>query len=139
MLPNISRIKGNQTFGQLTEYNKRNISLQKLCWKWGRKPVPDHFLFYKTALYEVKASNLQFSFNVFRYPSTCIKLQTIDSEIYLIYIRKKFGTSFFTTNTAWLWQKILLIEQISLSGCLYFLSYWVIFVSLLLVSHIAAS
>ena len=31
MLPNISRIKGNQTmkFGQLTEYNLRNIFLEK--------------------------------------------------------------------------------------------------------------
>ena len=30
---NISQIEGNQTmkFGQLTEYDKRNILLQKLC------------------------------------------------------------------------------------------------------------
>ena len=39
MLPNISQSKGNQTmkFGQLVECNKRNIFLQKLCQKWGRK------------------------------------------------------------------------------------------------------
>ena len=34
-LPNISESKGKQTikFGQLIEYNKRNIFLQKLCRK----------------------------------------------------------------------------------------------------------
>ena len=38
-LPNIAWSKGNQTakFGQLIEYSKRNIFLQKSCWKWGRK------------------------------------------------------------------------------------------------------
>ena len=35
ILPNISRSKGNQAMklGQLIEYNKRNIFLQKLCRK----------------------------------------------------------------------------------------------------------
>ena len=35
ILPDISQSKGNQTmkFGQLIEYNKRNIFLQKLCRK----------------------------------------------------------------------------------------------------------
>ena len=39
ILPNISQSKGNQTmkFGQLIEYNKGNIFLQKLCGKWGRE------------------------------------------------------------------------------------------------------
>ena len=39
LLPNISQSKGNQTmkFGQLIEYIKRNIFLQKLCGKWGRE------------------------------------------------------------------------------------------------------
>ena len=33
ILPNISQSKGNQTmkFGQLIQYNKRNIFFQKLC------------------------------------------------------------------------------------------------------------
>ena len=37
ILSNISQKKGNPTlkFGQLTEYNKRDIFLQKLCGKWG--------------------------------------------------------------------------------------------------------
>ena len=35
IFPNISQSKGNQTmkFGQLMEYDKRNIFLQKLCRK----------------------------------------------------------------------------------------------------------
>ena len=42
MLTNISRSKGNQgiKLGQLIEYNKRNIFLQKLCGKWGRETSP---------------------------------------------------------------------------------------------------
>ena len=39
ILSSISKSKGNQTmkFGQLIEYNKRNIFLQNLCGKWGRE------------------------------------------------------------------------------------------------------
>ena len=37
ILPNISKRKDNLTmkFGKLTDYNKRNILLQKSCRKWG--------------------------------------------------------------------------------------------------------
>ena len=51
ILPNISQSKGNQTkkFGQLIEYNKRSIFLQKLYRKWGRGLVPDLSLFFKKA------------------------------------------------------------------------------------------
>ena len=39
ILPNISQSKGNQArkFGQLIEYTKRNIFLQKLWGKWGKE------------------------------------------------------------------------------------------------------
>ena len=39
IMPNISQSKGNQAmkFGQLIEYNKINIFLQKLCGKWGKE------------------------------------------------------------------------------------------------------
>ena len=39
ILPNILQSKENQTmkFGQLIEYNKEDISFQKLCGKWGRE------------------------------------------------------------------------------------------------------
>ena len=47
ILPNISQSKGNQPmkFGQLIEYNKRNIFLQKLCRKWGKKTTSTPFIF----------------------------------------------------------------------------------------------
>ena len=49
MLPNISQFKDNQTmkFGQLTEYNKRNIFLQKLCEKWGSETSSRPLFFLK--------------------------------------------------------------------------------------------
>ena len=49
---NISRCKDNQTmkFGELIEYNVRNIFLQKSCKKW------DLFLFFLYVLFGVKAS-----------------------------------------------------------------------------------
>ena len=67
-MPNISRIKDNQTmkFGQLIEYNKINFFLQKTK---------------KKALHKVKAGSLQLGFNKFWLPSNwhtiktnCIKL-----------------------------------------------------------------
>ena len=44
-LPNISRSKGNQTmrFGQLIEYNMKNIFLEKSCKKCGGETSPRHF------------------------------------------------------------------------------------------------
>ena len=58
ILPNISRSKHNQTmkFGQLIQYKKRNIFLQKSCKNETGRLVPDLFLFFRKALYEVKAS-----------------------------------------------------------------------------------
>ena len=49
ILSNISQSKGNQTmkFGQLTEYSKRNIILQKLCRK--EASFSDLFLFFEKA------------------------------------------------------------------------------------------
>ena len=42
ILPTISASKGNQTmiFGQLIEYNMRNIFLEKSCTKCGGKTIP---------------------------------------------------------------------------------------------------
>ena len=40
-------------FGQLIEYIMRNIFLQKSCRKEAGKLVPDQFLFFKKALYEI--------------------------------------------------------------------------------------
>ena len=46
-------------FGQLIEYNNRNIFLQNYV-------VPDLFLLFKKALSEVKSSGLQLNFSIFR-------------------------------------------------------------------------
>ena len=45
ILPNISRRKGNQTikFGQVIEYNMRNIFLQKSHSKCGGETIPRPF------------------------------------------------------------------------------------------------
>ena len=45
VLPNISRIKGNQTmkFGQLTEYNMKNIFFEKSHTKYGGETIPRPF------------------------------------------------------------------------------------------------
>ena len=68
ILPYISESKGNQTmtFGQLIEYNKRNIFLQKSCRKWDRHTSSRLLFFLKNALYEVKASDLLLNFDIFR-------------------------------------------------------------------------
>ena len=48
ILPNISRSTGNQAMklGQLIEYNKRNIFLQKLCRKYDEAGRLDAASFY---------------------------------------------------------------------------------------------
>ena len=45
IFPNISRSKGNQIvkFGQLIEYNTRNIFLEKSCTKCGEEASPRPF------------------------------------------------------------------------------------------------
>ena len=47
-LPNISQSKENQTmkFGQLIEYNKRNIFLENYAEYETRRLIPDLFLFF---------------------------------------------------------------------------------------------
>ena len=53
-------------FGQLIEHSKGNIFLWNHAENETGRLVSDFFLFYKKALYEVKTSRLQFSFNIFR-------------------------------------------------------------------------
>ena len=52
--------------GQLIEYNKRKIFFKNHAQNEAERLVPDLILFYKKASYEVKASGLQLSFNIFR-------------------------------------------------------------------------
>ena len=82
-------------FGQLIDYSKRNIFLQKHAEIEAGRLVPDPFFFFKKALYKVKASALQLSLNILRYlPQLGILLKQtaknfIDQETYSILIFKK--------------------------------------------------
>ena len=70
ILPNISRSKSNQImkFGQLIECDKRDQVEKNQVENEARRLVSYLFLFFKKALYKIKASGLQISFNIFRYP-----------------------------------------------------------------------
>ena len=59
ILPNISQSKDNQAmkFGQLIEYNKRNIFIQKI-FEWETSSRPLFFCLKKRTSHEVKASGL---------------------------------------------------------------------------------
>ena len=53
-------------FGQLIEYDKRNICFKSHAENEAGRLVPDLVLFFKKAFYEVNSSRLQLSFNIFR-------------------------------------------------------------------------
>ena len=67
ILPNISRNKNSRTmkFGQLIEYNQRNIFIKNHAQNEAGRLVPDLSLFFRKALYQLKASGLQVSFSIF--------------------------------------------------------------------------
>ena len=52
-------------FSQFVEYNLRNILFKNHAHDEAGRLVPDLFLFFKNALYQVKTSGLQHSFNIF--------------------------------------------------------------------------
>ena len=119
--------------------------------QWGRKTSsrPIFVFFEEKALYQVKTSGLQLSFNIFLQASTwhttktnLIKLQTTDPGICLILVfQKRVWKQFLHHILCMFLQEkyfscyILLIDQISLLGCLYFFIHWVICVLSLLVSQ----
>ena len=117
------------------------------------KLVPDGFLFFRKALYQVKASGLQIDFTVFRLPSNqhtietnCLKLYSIDPEIWSnLIFQKRVWEQFLQHILCMIFQQkysscyILLTEQISLPGCLYFLRYWTIFVLQLFIIEVVTS
>ena len=74
----------------------KTVKQQKKKRKKKRKRDPELFLFFRKALYELKANGVQLSFNEFPQSSTWqtiktkhIKLQNIDPEIYSILIFQK--------------------------------------------------
>ena len=52
--------------GQFIEFNKRNIFFTNHTKTKTGRLVPELFLFFKKALYELKASGLQLNFNIFQ-------------------------------------------------------------------------
>ena len=84
ILLNISLIQGNQTmkFGQLIEDPKRNIFINNYTENETGKLVPDGFLFFKKALYQVKASRLELDFSIFRQPSNQHTVETLLTQKY---------------------------------------------------------
>ena len=53
-------------FRQVIKYNRRNLFFKTHAENEAGRLVPDLFQFFKKALFEVKASVLQRSFNIFR-------------------------------------------------------------------------
>ena len=73
-------------FGQLIEYNVRNIFFKKNTENEAGRLVTDLFLFLKNALYEVQAGKLALSFNIFNIlgdtiKTNCVKIQAVDPKI----------------------------------------------------------
>ena len=105
-------------FSQVIEYDKRNIFLQKSCRKWNRK-TSYRLLLFKEAWYEVKASGLQLSFNMFWQSSTWHTIKTsytlsscmnIDPEICSILVfRKGSGNSISIAFCVWFKKKKFLV------------------------------
>ena len=48
------------------EYNKSNFFFKNHAGNEARRLVPDLFLFFRIALYEIKATGLKLSFNIFQ-------------------------------------------------------------------------
>ena len=152
---NISRIKGNQwkKFGQLIEHPKRNIFLKILCRKWVRetssRPL---FIFWKSFI--LGKSKLSAAW--FHYISIALKLAYNRNKLFTTlhhwsrdiltfdFLDKGLGivsSAHFVYDCSAKCSScyILLSDQISLLGCLYFLKYWAICVLQFFVNQVMTS
>ena len=110
------------------------------------RPVPDLFLFFKKALYEIKASCLQFRISIAPnwhiIKKNFIKLQIIDPEICSILIfQKRVWEQFLHHILRMIFKEkwFSCYNQILLSDSLYFLRYWPRCVLQLFVNQIVTS
>ena len=72
------------TLGQLIEYIKK-IFFFKICAKsMAGRLVPDLFLSFKNAQYEVKASALQLNSSIFQYISVDLNLANDKTKLYKV-------------------------------------------------------
>ena len=67
VLPKIFKNKDNQAkkICQLIKYSMINNFLQRSCRKWARETSSRLLLFFKKAIYSLKASGQHLSFNIF--------------------------------------------------------------------------
>ena len=131
-MTNISHSKGNQAikFGQLIEYNMRNIFSWKKTQNVVEKLLPDPFLknqnwaylwinslkFYSVCFYCMPSWRLAYtSYKAFFKNKKSYGIR----RIFRIRIRRIFAEKCFSCYT-------LLPDQISLRCCLYFVRYWAI-------------
>ena len=140
-------------FSQSIEYNKRKCFFKNHEQNEAERLIPDLCLLFKKALYDVKTSGLQLSFNIFRQPSSwhitlmnCAKIQSIDPKICSILIfQKRAWDQFLHHILGVIFQEksfsyyILLTDQVSPSDCLYFLRYRATCVLLLFISEVVTS
>ena len=143
ILPNISRSKGNKTvkYGQLMEYNMKNILLEKSCTKYGGEtslrslfkksklniPLDQqsetlHSLFWLYVQVEIYQNMIKL--RCWPLHLTLCKailktkrgLELVSLPNFLHDLKKIFLTLY----------SILLTDQISLPDCLYFLRHWAV-------------
>ena len=140
---NISRSKDNQVmkFSRLIEYNMRNIFLVKLYTKCGGEVIPRTFsekwklsisldhkskVLYSLFLSYAKLRGLSKNMKLSSTPIAFISYKAFLQN------KKRSGTSLPASFSIWFVKKkpfycyILLPDQISLPGCLYFMRYWAI-------------
>ena len=114
-------------FGQLIEYEKRKTFLHKSCKKCGRETKSRPLFIFKTALYEGKASCLQYrTLDCWFRNKLDFDLLEMGLGIVLQHILKMSHVSCY----------LLWTDQISLSDCFYLLWYWAICVFQLFISEI---
>ena len=128
-------------FGQLIEYNMRNIFFKNHTQNVVDKLFPDPFLknknwsylwmnsltFYRVCFYCIWSCRL----SIYVLKLSCAPL-TFTSIITFLKSKNRSGTSLPASYSAWFLKSkylscyILLTDKISLSGCYYFVRYWAI-------------
>ena len=141
-------------FGQLIEYNTRNIFLEKSYTKCSRETICRPFSKKSKLSTSLKQKSyplyslLFIVYQVEGYQNT-LKLRCrplgFTSDKAFLKIEKRCGTSLPVSFFAWVLVEkyfscdILLTDQISLSGCYYFVRYWALYVFQLLINHVVTS
>ena len=154
-LPNISKIKSSLTmkFGQLIEYNMKNIFPEKSYKMWWRTSPRSFSVKLKLSISLDQQSKAYYSFTVCFYcisnwrlskyietklPTTCFYL------ILGIFLKKRSGTSLPAPFSAQFLKKnisyyILLTDQVSMSGYFYFVRYYAVCVLQSFVNQVVTS